>query len=117
MAMTVQERRIGHAVVLDLDGRITLDDSERLKDKVNSLLHQGVRELLLNLDQVTYIDSAGLGQLVASATTVGRQGGTVKLFNLGRHSRDLLAMTKLLTVFDSYETEEDALQGLAQAAS
>ncbi len=113
--MTLQERRIGDAVVLDLGGRLTLDDgSERLKDKINSLLLQGTRELFINLGDIVYIDSGGLGQLVVSSTAVSHQGGSLKLFNLGRQSRDLLAMTKLLMVFDTYESEEDALQSFAQ---
>ena len=113
--MTLQERHIGDAVVLDLEGRLTLEDgSERLKDKINSLLHQQVRQLFINLDHASYIDSSGLGQLVASSTAVARQGGSLKLFNLGRQSRDLLVMTKLLMVFDTYESEEDALQSFAQ---
>ena len=113
--MTLQERHVGDAVVLDLAGRLTLDGgTERLKDKINSLLYQGTRQLLINLEETSYIDSGGLGQLVASFNAVSRQGGTLKLFNLGRQSRDLLAMTKLLMVFDTYETEEDALQSFAQ---
>ncbi len=113
--MTLQERHIGDAVVLDLDGRLTLDGgSERLKDKINSLLYQGTRQLLINLEDITYIDSGGLGQLVAISIAVSRQGWILKLFNLGRQSRDLLAMTKLLMVFDTYESEEDALQSFAR---
>ncbi len=113
--MTLQERRIGDAVVIDLEGRLTLEgSSERLKDKINSLLHQGIRQLFLNLEDISYIDSGGLGQLVASSTAVTRQGGSLKLFNLGRQSRGLLAMTKLLMVFETYESEEDALQSFAQ---
>ena len=113
--MTLQERHIGDAVVLDLEGRLTLEDgSERLKDKINSLLHQQVRQLFINLDHTSYIDSSGLGQLVASSTAVARQGGSLKLFNLGRQPRDLLVMTKLLVVFDTYPTEQAALRSVAQ---
>ena len=116
--MKLQERHVGDAVVLDLEGRLTLEGgSERLKDKINSVLHQGVRQLFINLEDITYIDSGGLGQLVASSIAVSRQGGSLKLFNLGRQSRDLLAMTKLLMVFDTYESEEDALQTFAQRLS
>ena len=113
--MTVQERHIGDAVVLDLDGRLTLEgSSERLKDKINSLLHQGTRKLFINLGDVSYMDSGGLGQLVASFQAASHQGGSVKLFNLGKRSRHLLTITKLLTVFDTFESEEDALQSLVQ---
>ena len=113
--MTLHERHVGDAVVLDLDGRLTLEDgSERLKDKINSLLHQQERQLFINLDHTSYIDSSGLGQLVASSIAVTRQGGSLKLFNLGRQSRDLLVMTKLLMVFDTYPTEQAALRSVAQ---
>lgn len=113
--MRLQERRIDDAVVLDLEGRLTLENgSERLKDKINSLLLQGSRRLFINLGDVSYIDSGGLGQLVVSSTAVSDQGGSLKLFNLGRQSRDLLAMTKLLMVFDTYDSEADALQSFAQ---
>ena len=115
--MKLQERHIGDAVVLDLDGRLTLDGgTERLKDKINSLLHQGTRQLVIDLGHVSYIDSGGLGQLVASFQTVSHQGGNLKLLNVGRRARHLLAMTKLLMVFDTYESEEDALQSLQRVA-
>ncbi len=111
--MDVAERHVGDAVVLDLTGQLTLGESSaRLKDKINSLLHQGARQLFINLGKVSYIDSGGLGQLVASFTTVARQGGSLKLLNLGKQSRDVLAMTKLLMVFDTYESEEDALESV-----
>ena len=113
--MTLQERRIGDAVVLDLGGRLTLEDgSERLKDKINSLLLQGTRELFINLADVTYMDSCGLGQLVSCSTAVSHEGGSLKLFNLDGRARHLLTITKLLMVFDTYESEEDALQSFAQ---
>lgn len=113
--MTLQERHIGDAVVLDLDGQLTFEgSSERLKDKINCLLHQGTRQLFINLGDISYMDSGGLGQLVASYQAVSHEGGSLKLFNLGKRYRHLLAITKLLTVFDTFETEEDALQSLVQ---
>ena len=109
--MKLDERRVGDVVVLDLSGRLTLgDNSERLKDKINSMLHDGTRNILLNLGEVTYIDSGGLGQLVASFKGVKSENGSLKLFNLGKQSTELLAMTKLLMVFDTYETEREALE-------
>ena len=108
--MELEERRVGNVVVLDLSGRLTLgDDSTRLKDKINSVLHDGTRHILLNLGDVSYIDSGGLGQLIASFTGVQRENGRLKLFNLGRQSKELLAMTKLVMVFDTYDTEDEAL--------
>ena len=108
--MELEERRVGDVVVLDLNGRLTLgDDSTRLKDKINSVLHDGSQHILLNLADVSYIDSGGLGQLVSSFTGVKRANGHLKLFGLGKQSKDLLAMTKLVMVFDTYNTERDAL--------
>ena len=108
--MELAERRIGEVVVLDLSGRLTLGtDSMRLKDKINSVIHQGSRQILLNLGDVSYIDSGGLGQLVSSFTSVRRENGQLKLFNVGKRAKDLLAMTKLLMVFDTYDSEAEAL--------
>ena len=108
--MELEERRVEDVVVLDLSGRLTLgDDSTRLKDKINSLIHQGSKNILLNLGEVSYIDSGGLGQLVASFTGVRRENGQLKLFNVGKRSKDLLAMTKLLMVFDTYDSEAEAV--------
>ena len=109
--MDLQERQVGNAVVLDLSGRFTLgDESTRLKDKITSVLQEGFHDILLNLGDVSYIDSGGLGQLVTSFTTVKRAEGHLKLFNLGKQSKDLLAMTKLLMVFDTFTTEEEGLE-------
>ncbi len=108
--MKVQERRIGDVVVIALSGQLTLGDGHvRLKDKINSLLLEGVRNIVLDLGDVTYIDSSGLGQLVSSFTSVTRTDGRLKLVNVGRRSQDLLIMTKLVTVFDTYDTEDEAI--------
>ncbi len=116
--MELQERHVGDVVVLDLRGQLTLaDGSERLKDKINSVLHQGARQVLINLGDVSYIDSGGLGQLVSSFTSVKRQDGNLKLFNLGKRSKDLLAMTKLLMVFDTYESEQEGVQSFAGSST
>ena len=107
--MTVQERRVGNVVVLDIGGQLTLaDGSVRLKDKINSVLQEGSHNILLNLGDVSHIDSGGLGQLVSSFTSAKRENGSLKLFNVGKRSKDLLAMTKLLMVFDTYDTEQQA---------
>ena len=82
------------------------------KDKINSLISQGQKKLLLNLEGVPYIDSAGLGEIVRTYTTVSRQGGKLKLLNLTKRIEDLLSITKLLTVFEVYETEAEALTEL-----
>ena len=112
--MHIEERSAGDVTLLDLKGKMTLGDGdELLKDKVNSLANQGNRKLLLNLAEVPYIDSAGLGAIVGAYTTVTRQGGQLKLLNLTKRITDLLAITKLLTVFETYETEADAVRSFA----
>jgi len=108
--MELRERRVGDVVILDLGGRLTLTDgSTRLKDKINSVVMEGGRKILINLGDVTYIDSSGLGELVSAFTGVKRHEGRLKLFNVGGRSKDLLVMTKLIMVFDTFDSEADAL--------
>ena len=108
--MQIEERASGDVMILDLKGKLTIGEGdELLKDKINSLIQQGHRKLLLNLEGVPYVDSAGLGEIVRTYTTVSRQGGNLKLLNLTKRIEDLLAITKLLTVFDTYDTEQEAL--------
>ncbi len=115
--MQIDERRVGDVVVLDLKGRVMLGEGDEiLKDKINSLLNQGQKKLILNLADVPYIDSAGLGEVVRTFTTVSRQGGSLKLLNLTKRISDLLAITKLLTVFETFETEKDAVQSFSASA-
>jgi anti-sigma B factor antagonist len=115
--MHIDERTIGDVVVLDVKGRVQLGEGdELLKDKVNSLLNQGRKKIVLNLAEVPYIDSAGLGEVVRTFTTVSRQGGQLKLLNLTKRITDLLAITKLLTVFDTYDSEQDAVQSFSASA-
>ena len=112
--MQIEERTVDGVTVLDLKGKMTLGEGdELLKDKVNSLMNQGRTKILLNLAEVPYIDSAGLGEIVRTYTTVSRQGGTMKLVNLTKRITDLLAITKLLTVFETYDTEAEALKSYA----
>jgi anti-sigma B factor antagonist len=112
--MQISERVVGDVTILDLNGKITLGEGdELLKDKINSLLNQGQRKLILNLEGVPYIDSAGLGEIVRTYTTVSRQGGRLKLLNLTKRIQDLLSITKLLTVFETFESEEQAVQSFA----
>ena len=109
--MQIEERTVGEVTVLDLKGKMTLGEGdELLKDKINSLMNQGRGKILLNLEGVPYIDSAGLGEIVRTYTTVSRQGGTMKLVNLTKRITDLLAITKLLTVFETYDSEPEALK-------
>lgn len=112
--MEIDERSVGNVTVLDLKGKITLGEGdELLKDKINSLILQGQRQVLLNLEGVPYIDSAGLGEIVRTYTTMSRQGGSLKLLNLTKRIHDLLSITKLLTVFETYDSEEDAVRSFS----
>ena len=115
--MNISQRNVQGVCVLDIDGPITLgaDGSERLGDKVRSVLQAGDRQVLLNLGGVAYIDSAGLGELVNAFTTVKKQGGALKLFGVTKKLKDLLVITKLSTVFDAYDTEEAAIASFAAA--
>jgi anti-sigma B factor antagonist len=108
--MQIDERPSGDVMILDVTGKLTIGEGdELLKDKINSLIQQGHKKLILNLEGVPYVDSAGLGEIVRTYTTVSRQGGNLKLLNLTKRIEDLLSITKLLTVFDTYESEQEAL--------
>src|ERR671912_834781 len=114
--MQIDQRAVGDVVVLDLKGRVTMGEGdELLKDKVNSLVNQGRKKIVLNLAGVPYIDSAGLGEIVRTYTTVSRQGGSLKLLSLTKRITDLLAITKLLTVFETYDNEADAVRSFSSA--
>ena len=115
--MQIDQRAVGDVVVLDLKGRITMGEGdELLKDKVNSLVNQGHKKIVLNLADVPYIDSAGLGEIVRTYTTVSRQGGSLKLLNLTKRITDLLSITKLLTVFETFDLEKDAVASFQSSA-
>jgi anti-sigma B factor antagonist len=115
--MQIEERAVGEVVVLDLKGRVTLGDGdELLKDKVNSLVNRGFKKIVLNLAEVPYVDSAGLGEIVRTYTTVSRQGGSLKLLNLTKRISDLLSITKLLTVFETFDTENEAVKSFQASA-
>ena len=114
--MQIEERIVAEVTILDLKGKMTLGEGdELLKDKINSLIHQGQKKLLLNLEGVPYIDSAGLGEIVRTYTTVSRQGGSLKLVNLTKRITDLLSITKLLTVFETFDSEKDAVASFQSA--
>ena len=115
--MLIEERIVGDVTILDLKGKMTLGEGdELLKDKINSLIHQGQKNLLLNLEGVPYIDSAGLGEIVRTYTTVSKQGGSLKLLSLTKRITDLLSITKLLTVFETFDTESEAVRSFAASA-
>ena len=109
--MQIEERVNENVTILDLKGKMTLGEGdELLKEKINSLLQQDKKFLLLNLEGVPYIDSAGLGEIVRTYTTVSRQGGKLKLVNLTKRITDLLSITKLLTVFETFDSVPEAVK-------
>jgi anti-sigma B factor antagonist len=113
MSMTIKARRIDDIVILDLGGRITIGEGTLiLRNEIQKLLDAGNSKFLLNLADVDYIDSSGLGEFVTSFTTVRNKNGQLKLLNLTRRVRDLLQITKLLTVFDTFDNETEALKSL-----
>jgi anti-sigma B factor antagonist len=115
--MRISERHVGDVTVLDLVGKLTLTDGPgRVKDKVTSLVHQGHRQIVLNLVEVTYVDSSGLGELVACHLTAERNAGCIKLANAGYRMQDLLVLTKLLTIFESHRSEAAAIESFAREA-
>jgi anti-sigma B factor antagonist len=113
--MNITERQVGSITVLALSGKITSDQTGQLKDKVMSVLEQGRKAIVLELGGVSYIDSSGLGEMVSCHTTATRQKAAIKVANLGSRSKDLLVMTKLIMVFDVYDTEAEAIASFEQA--
>ena len=108
--ITISERQAGDVTILDLDGKVTIGEgSVALRGAIRRLLGDGKSKILMNLGGVGYIDSSGIGELVSSFTAVNKEGGTLKLLNLTQKIQDLLAITKLLTVFDVYDDEAEAL--------
>jgi anti-sigma B factor antagonist len=118
MDIRIEQRLVGRVMVLDIVGKLTTDESAlHLKDKINSLISQQRTDIVLNLEKVPYIDSAGLGQMVASYGTVMKAGGAVKLLNVGSRNHDLLSITRLVTVFESFDTESDAVESFEAVAT
>ena len=109
--MDIIERTVDAITILDLSGRLTIGEgAQLLKDKSESLVFQGRNQIIVNLAAVPYIDSGGLGQLVACYTTVAKAGGRLKLLNVGTKNHDLLSITKLVAVFDTFDTEREAIE-------
>ena len=109
--MQISEKHSGSVTVIDLSGKITLGDGDmQIKDTIHSLLHRGRKHLVLNLAQVSYVDSAGLGAIVSAYTTTTREGGTLKLANVSKRLQDLLSMTRLLSVFERFDSEDEAVR-------
>lgn len=114
MSMTITIRHVEGVTVLDLSGRITLGEgSVALREAVRDAMAAGSKKILMNLADVNYIDSAGLGELVGAYTSVKNAGGELKLLSLSKKVKDLLVITKLLTVFDVKDDEKDAIAAFA----
>ena len=110
MALKTTNREVDGVAIVGLDGRIILgDESNTLREKVKGLIAEGKKKIVLNMDNVTFIDSAGLGTLVAAHHSAKSQGASLRLCHLGSKFQEVLQITKLLTVFDVYKTEAEAV--------
>lgn len=108
--LEIKERQAGDVTVLDMEGKVTIGEgSVALRTTIRRLLEEGKKKILLNLAGVGYIDSSGIGELVSSYTAIGKENGQLKLLSLTQKLKDLLVITKLLTVFDVYDSEAEAL--------
>jgi len=114
--MEISERVVGGITILDLNGKLTIGDgAQLLKDKSESLVFQGRTQVIVNLGEVPYIDSGGLGQLVACYTTLAKAGGRLTLLSVNKRNHDLLSITKLVAVFETFDSEQDALESHSRA--
>lgn len=114
MSVKLNTRQVGDVSVVDVAGRITLGEgSSALRDSMRDMVSKGQKKILLNLGEVSYIDSSGIGELVSGFTTVTNSGGQLKLLNLNKRVKDLLQITKLYTVFDVHEDEAGAIRSFA----
>lgn len=115
MALKMNVREVDGVAVMGLEGRVVLgEESNALREQVKSMLASGKKKIVLNMDQVSYIDSAGLGALVAAHHSARTQGASLKLSNLGTRFQEILQVTKLLTVFEVYDTEAAAIRSFSQ---
>lgn len=109
--MKIEKRKKGDVLILDLKGKILIGDGiDELREAINSIIKEKEYKILLNFGEVPYLDSTGLGEVVRSYTSIKKEGGCVKIVNLTNKVRDLLSVTKLLTVFDTFEDEEKAVK-------
>ncbi len=114
MSASLNSRQVGDVTVIDCAGRITLGEgSSTLRDTIRDLVGKGNKKILLNLAEITYIDSSGIGELVSSFTTVSNAGGALKLLSLTKRVQDLLQITKLYTVFEVFDDEAAGLRSFS----
>ena len=115
MSLTINIRETADATILDMSGRLSLGEAlAELRDSIREALASDQKNILLNLAEVSHIDSSGLGQLIGSYATVTERGGQLKLLNLQKRVNDLMQVTKLVTVFETYTNEEAALKSFAK---
>jgi anti-sigma B factor antagonist len=118
MNLEMAERQVGAVTIIDLTGQLTSDHgAQRLKDKINSLVHQSRTAIVLNLAEVSYIDSGGLGQMVACYGSLSKTTGGLKLLHVNKRNHDLLSITRLVTIFQTFDSEEDAINSFVAAPS
>lgn len=109
-SLSIKDRQAGDVTILDLSGKITIGEgSVQLREAVRRMLDEGRKKILLNLGDVSYVDSSGIGELVSSYTTTGNNGGQLKLLNQTKKIHDLLTITKLVTVFETHDNEQTAV--------
>ena len=109
--MQIEERAVGAVTVLDVKGRLILGEGDViLRDKIHGLVSRGCLQIVLNLAEMPYMDSGGLGEMVRTHTKVNRANGSLKLMNVTKRIRDLLVVTKLMTVFETFDSEAEALE-------
>jgi anti-sigma B factor antagonist len=116
VSMELSERTVGGLIVLDLKGKLTLEDgAQQLRVKIDSLVFQNHTQIIVNLAAVPYIDSGGLGHLVACYTTLTRAGGRLTLINVNKKNHDLLSITKLVSIFETFDSERAAIESYPEA--
>ncbi len=118
MSLKFDIRHVDNTAVVDLSGRITMGEAAgMLRDTIKELISEDHKNILLNLENVSYIDSSGLGELVGAFATVGNRGGRLKLLHLQTRIKELMQVTKLLTIFEVYEDEGQAVHSFGKAAT
>ena len=116
-SLSIKDRRVGDVIVLDIDGNLRMGEgSVVLHNAIRRLVEEGQNQILLNLARVAHIDSSGLGELIASHVTLSKSGGEIKLLHLTQRVSELMTITKLLTVFDVYDNESEALSSFKTRA-
>ena len=109
--MKIEKRKVGNVTILDLKGKILFGDGiDELRQSINGAIKDGEKQMVLNFSEVPYLDSTGLGEVVRSYTTLKKAGGTIKIANLTNKVQDLLSVTKLITVFETFQDEDQAVK-------